>query len=54
MIGEELDFTVAYACSEAPGLTGGISRVFQDRAMAEIGRLEKDVTWAFVMLKAIF
>ena len=52
--GDELDLTVAYACSESLSLMGGGSRVFQDRAMAEIGRLERDMTWAFVMLKAIF
>lgn len=52
--GDELDFTVTHARSEALSVMGGVSRVFQDRALAEVGRLDKDMTWAFVMLKAIF
>jgi len=52
--GDEVDFTMSHTYSEALSVMSGISRVFQDRAMAEIGRLDRDMTWAFVMLKAIF
>lgn len=52
--GDEVDVTVTHRYTTAFSVMGGVSRVFQDRAMAEIGRLNKDMTWAFLMVKASF
>jgi Alginate export len=52
--GDEVDLTLTHRATTSLSFMGGLSRVFQDRAMAEIGRLDRDMTWAFIMVNAIF
>ena len=51
---DEIDLTVSHRYTEHLSLTSGVSFVLQDTALAEIGRLDKDMTYFYVMLNAIF
>lgn len=53
-LGEELDVTATWRY--APGLTllGGFSYVVQGDALAELGRLSQDLSYAYLMLTASF
>lgn len=52
--GEEIDISVGHRYS--PQLAGslGFSQVFQAPGLAEIGRLDSNMTWLYVMLNATF
>ncbi len=50
----EVDLTVTCRATANLNLMGGVARVLQDHAMAEIGRLDGNMTWAFVMVSAVF
>jgi hypothetical protein len=52
--GEEIDAHVSWAYNRYLNLSGGVSYLFQNDAWAEIGRLDKDLTWVYVMLDAKF
>jgi Alginate export len=52
--GDELDLTLTRRYAKGFSVSGGVSRVLQDRALAEIARLDRDMTWAFVMFDASF
>lgn len=51
---DELDLTVSHRYSPHLGVSAGVSFVFQDDALAEIGRLAEDMTWVWVMFDASF
>ena len=53
-LGEEIDAMVRYRYSSNLTFQGGLSFVLQDDAWAEIGRLDEDMTWAYVMINAVF
>lgn len=52
--GEELDVTLRRQYSAHLSATVGFSYVIQDDLLAEIGRLDQDLTWFYVMLNATF
>ncbi len=52
--GEEIDIVAAWKHSRHVTLSGGFSYVFQGDALAEVGRLDKDMTWVYIMLDAKF
>lgn len=52
--GEELDFTLTHRYSANLATTVGLSRVFQADGLAEVGRLDEDMTWLYVMMRATF
>lgn len=51
---DELDLTVARRYSPNLSAMAGLARVLQDRGMAEIGRLDRNMTWAFIMVDVVF
>lgn len=51
---DEVDLTLTRALTSRLTLTSGLSVIMQDDALAEIGRLSEDMTWAYVMLNAVF
>ncbi len=53
-LGDEIDAMVRYRYSTNLTFQGGLSFVLQDDAWAEIGRLSEDLTWAYVMINAVF
>jgi hypothetical protein len=53
-LAEEADLTVRYRFRGAISLLGGISGVRAGPGLADLGRLERNMTWAFVMLTAGF
>jgi alginate export protein len=52
--GEEIDVTVSHRQSAHLSTTVGLSYVIQGDLLAEIGRLDKNLTWFYVMLNATF
>lgn len=52
--GEEIDVTVTHPYSSNLTASLGFSYVFQADGLAEIGRLDEDMTWLYVMLNATF
>lgn len=52
--GEEIDISVAHRYSPQLAGTLGFSQVFQAAGLAEIGRLDSNMTWLYVMLNATF
>jgi len=52
--GEELDLTIRHRYSERFSAAVGFSYVIQDDPLAEIGRLDEDLSWFYVMLNAAF
>ena len=52
--GDELDLSVTRRHSEHLTATVGFSYILQDDAWAEIGRLDEDMKWLYVMLSAAF
>lgn len=50
----EIDLSVSHRYTDHLSMTAGFSYVMQDDALAEIGRLNEDMTWFYVMLDAIF
>jgi hypothetical protein len=52
--GEELDLTLRHRYSDHVSATLGLSYVIQDDLFAEIGRLDENLTWFYVMLNATF
>lgn len=52
--GDEIDLTVRHRYSDHLSAVFGASRVFQGSALDEIGRLNQDMTWIYVMLDATF
>ena len=53
-LGEELDLTATYRYSPNLAVVGGFSYVFQAQGLADIGRLEKDMTWTYLMINVSF
>ncbi|MFQ5680178.1 MAG: alginate export family protein [Gemmatimonadota bacterium] len=53
-LGEEADLTLAYRYSQEVRLVTGISHILAGRGFAEIGRLEEDSTWLYVMTDVSF
>jgi len=53
-LGEEVDLTLRYRYTPQLAVTGGLSLVFADDALSEIGRLGEDMTWVYVMLDVAF
>jgi hypothetical protein len=53
-LGEEVDLTAVYRYSQHLAVIGGFSYVFQSQGLADIGRLNQDQTWTYVMLNATF
>lgn len=53
-LGEEIDLTVRYRYTPQLGVTAGLSQVFADDALGEIGRLAEDMTWVYLMLDVAF
>lgn len=51
---DEIDVTVRHQYTEHLNITGGLSRVFRIDALEEIGRLDEDMTWFYLMLTASF
>jgi hypothetical protein len=51
---DEVDLTVTQRCSPNLSAMAGMARVLQDRGMAEIGRLDRNMTWAFLMVDVVF
>lgn len=52
--GEEFDLTIGHRYSQNLAATVGVSLVLQDDPLAEVGRLDEDLTWFFIMLNATF
>ena len=52
--GEEIDLTVSHCYSSYLTATGGFSYVFQDDPLLEVGRLQGDLRWFYLMLSASF
>jgi len=52
--GEEIDLVGQYTFSENLTFSGGAAYVFQGPALAEIGRLDKDMVWIYLMVDATF
>ena len=52
--GEEVDLVGSWKYNKYMNLSAGFSYVFQNDGWAEIGRLDKDLTWFYVMLDANF
>lgn len=52
--GEEVDIGLTHRYSEHLSASFGVSRVFQADGLAEIGRLNEDMTWLYVMMNASF
>ncbi len=52
--GEEVDLVGSWKYNKYLNLSAGFSYVFQNDGWAEIGRLEEDMTWVYVMLDAKF
>ncbi len=50
----EFDFTLSHRYTPNLTMVTGLSFVMQDDALAEIGRLSEDMTWAYVMFNATF
>lgn len=53
-LGEEIDLTVTWKYSKQATIVLGGSYVFQKPALAAIGRLADDLTWAYVMTDVAF
>lgn len=53
-LGDEIDFTVRHRLRDPLGVTAGLSYVWQDDALAEIGRLEDDLFFGYLMLNVVF
>jgi hypothetical protein len=53
-LGEEFDLTTTWTYAEGISLTGGLSWLLQADPFAQIGRLDRNLVWAYVMLDAIF
>lgn len=51
---DEVDLTVARRYLPNLSAMAGLARVLQDRGMAEIGRLDRNMTWAFIMVDVVF
>jgi hypothetical protein len=52
--GEEVDLRVRWRWRAPLNIVGGASHVWQGPALAEIGRLDRNMTWAYLMLNATF
>jgi hypothetical protein len=52
--GEELDARLRYRVRAPLWMIGGVSYVWQGPALAEIGRLDRNLTFAYLMLNATF
>lgn len=52
--GDELDLTLTHRYSDRLSASVGFSYLLQDDLFAEIGRLDDDLTWFYVMLNATF
>ncbi len=52
--GEEIDLVGSWKYNKYLNLSAGFSYVFQNDGWAEIGRLDDDLTWVYVMLDAKF
>ena len=52
--GEEIDLVGQYKFSENLTFSGGGAYIFQGPALAELGRLNKDMVWAYFMIDATF
>jgi hypothetical protein len=52
--GEEVDLVGSWKYNKYLNLSAGFSYVFQNDGWAEIGRLDEDMTWVYVMLDAKF
>jgi hypothetical protein len=53
-LGDEVDLTVRHRLRAALGVTAGLSHVAQDDALAEIGRLDDDLLFGYLMLNVVF
>lgn len=53
-LGEELDLTARWRYTEALTFSGGFSFVAQGDGLAELGRLDENMIWAYLMLDASF
>ncbi len=51
---DEIDLTITHKYTEHLTITGGLSQVFRVDALEEIGRLDENMTWVYVMLSAAF
>lgn len=51
---DEFDLTITHQYTEHLTITGGLSQVFRVDALEEIGRLDGNMTWVYVMLSAGF
>ncbi len=52
--GEEVDISVTHRHSSALSTTLGYSRVFHAAGLSEVGRLDEDMTWLYLMVNAVF
>ena len=48
--GEEIDLVAYYKWNDHFSLQGGGAYVFQGPALAEIGRLSRNMTWLYLMM----
>lgn len=53
-LGEEIDVTALYRYTSQLSLQAGVSYVLQDEALGTIGRLDRDMTFVYVMFDAAF
>lgn len=53
-LGEEVDLTVRWRLGPRLELSGGLSRVFAGSALRELGRLDGDRTFSYLMLNTTF
>ncbi len=53
-LADEVDLTLTHRYSDNLAATMGLSRVWQDGPLGEIGRLSEDMTWFYLMLSATF
>ncbi|HZD05971.1 MAG TPA: hypothetical protein VE173_13755, partial [Longimicrobiales bacterium] len=53
-LGEELDLTGRWRYADGLSFTGGMSWVLRGDGFEELGRLDEDMVWAYVMLNAEF
>ncbi len=52
--GEEIDLAGRYEFSENLTFSGGGAYIFQGPALAELGRLNEDMVWVYLMVDATF
>jgi hypothetical protein len=53
-LGEEIDVTLAHRYSTNLRVSGGLAYVFQGAGLSELGRLDRDMVWTYLMLDVTF